>query len=89
MATRIPTAADEAVRQGIKRDGKSVAAMPSASFATMSDEQLGQIFASVREQVAFRLMPFQLEELRPIITPGAVAILETVDLVIHILAIRR
>jgi len=42
-----PAQFEAAVRQGIKPDGRSVLAMPSANFATMTDEHLGQILAFI------------------------------------------
>lgn len=36
------------IRQGVRPDGNSVLAMPSASFATMTDQDLGRILAFIK-----------------------------------------
>ena len=42
-----PEQLEAAIRQGIRPDGKSVDAMPSASFAMLSDQHLGQILGFI------------------------------------------
>ena len=44
-----PEQLEASIRQGVKPNGRSVLAMPSGSFATMSDTQLGQILAFIRQ----------------------------------------
>ena len=61
---RTPIELEAGIRQAVRPDGKSVLAMPSASFATMSDEDLGRILAFIAsypfqetEPPGHRIMP--------------------------------
>ncbi|MDX1380764.1 MAG: cytochrome c [Xanthomonadales bacterium] len=44
---RTPAELEAGIRQGVRPDGRSVLAMPSSAFATMSDEHLGQILGFI------------------------------------------